>query len=97
MASSQVSNIFENSDFVLLLNQKGEDRKILAERLNISNDQLAHVTNVNAGEGLISYGGTMIPFRDKFPTDGNLYKIMTTKLDETEGQDEKTERCESEK
>jgi hypothetical protein len=43
------------------------------------------VTNSNAGEGLLFYGNTIIPFKDKFPKDTQLYSIMTTKLDEVEG------------
>ncbi|MFV0519985.1 MAG: VirB4-like conjugal transfer ATPase, CD1110 family [Lachnospirales bacterium] len=85
LKSPQISNIFENSDFVYLLNQGGEDRQILAKHLNISTHQLSHVTNSNAGEGLLIYGNIIIPFIDHFPRDTELYSIMTTKLSEIEG------------
>lgn len=84
LASPQIANIFENSDFVCLLNQGREDRKILAVHLNISTHQLSHVTNSSEGEGLLIYGNTIIPFIDHFPKDTELYSIMTTKLDETD-------------
>lgn len=84
LCSPQVANIFENSDFVYLLNQAGGDRDILAKQLNISTHQLGHVKNSNAGEGLLIYGSTIIPFIDHFPQGTELYKIMTTKLDEVE-------------
>ena len=78
LASREIENIFENSDFILMLNQAGGDRQILAKQLNISPHQLSFVTNSNAGEGLLFFGNTIIPFKDKFPKDTTLYKYMTT-------------------
>lgn len=83
LASREVENIFENSDFIYLLNQAGGDREILAKQLSISPHQLSYITNSGAGEGLIRYGSVIIPFMDKFPKDTELYRIMTTKLEET--------------
>jgi len=82
LASREIENIFENSDFIYMLNQAGGDRQILAKQLNISPHQLSYVTNSSAGEGLIFYGNVIIPFVDKFPKDTRLYKIMTTKPNE---------------
>lgn len=82
LASREIENIFENSDFIYMLNQAGGDRQILAKQLNISPHQLSYVTNSGAGEGLIFYGNVIIPFVDKFPKDTKLYKIMTTKPEE---------------
>jgi len=84
LASREIENIFENSDFILMLNQAGGDRQILAKQLNISPHQLSFVTNSNAGEGLLFYGNTIIPFKDKFPKDTQLYKMMTTNPRELE-------------
>ena len=80
LASREIENIFENSDFNYMLNQANGDRQILAKQLNISPHQLSYVTNSNAGEGLIFYGNVIIPFVDHFPKDTELYRIMTTKL-----------------
>jgi type IV secretory pathway VirB4 component len=79
LASREIENIFENSDFILMLNQAAGDRQILAKQLGISPHQLSYVTHSNAGEGLLFYGNTIIPFVDRFPKDTELYKIMTTK------------------
>ena len=84
LASREIENIFENSDYIYMLNQAGGDREILAKQLNISPDQLSFVTNSNEGEGLLFYGNTIIPFKDKFPKDTKLYRYMTTKLNEQE-------------
>ena len=88
LASREIENIFENSDFIYMLNQAGGDRQILAKQLNISPHQLSFVTNSNEGEGLLFYGNTIIPFKDKFPKDTQLYRIMTTKPSEIQGGNE---------
>lgn len=82
LSSREVENIFENSDFIYMLNQASGDRQILASQLNISPHQLSYVTHSGEGEGLLFYGNVILPFVDKFPTDLELYRIMTTKLSE---------------
>ncbi|MGL6200439.1 MAG: VirB4-like conjugal transfer ATPase, CD1110 family [Lachnospiraceae bacterium] len=79
LASREIENIFENSDFIYMLNQAAGDRQILAKQLGISNHQLSYVTHSNSGEGLLFYGNTIIPFIDHFPKDTKLYQIMTTR------------------
>lgn len=79
LASQEIENIFENSDFIYLLNQASGDRKILCERLNISNQQAAHISNAGPGQGLIFFGNVLLPFVDNFPQDNELYSIMTTR------------------
>lgn len=86
LASKEVENIFENSDFIYMLNQAAGDRQILAKTLNISPYQLSYVTHSGEGEGLIFYGNVILPFVDRFPKDIELYKIMTTRLSEVAGQ-----------
>ena len=85
LASREVENIFENSDFVLMLNQAAGDRAILAKQLNISPQQMSYVTHSEAGEGLIFYGSVILPFVDRFPKDTELYRVMTTKPEEVGG------------
>lgn len=79
LASREVENIFENSDFIYMLNQASGDRKILANQLGISDHQLSHVTNSPEGEGLLFYGDVILPFVDHFPKETKLYELMTTK------------------
>ena len=82
LSSREIENIFENSDFIYMLNQAGGDRQILAKQLGISNQQLSYVTHSEAGQGLIFYGNVILPFVDRFPTDTELYRIMTTRPEE---------------
>ena len=85
LSSREVENIFENSDFVLMLNQAAGDRAILAKQLNISPQQMKYVTHTEAGEGLIFYGNVVLPFVDRFPQNTELYRVMTTKPEEVGG------------
>ena len=78
LSSAEIENIFENSDYIYMLNQAQGDREILAKKLGISPQQLSYVTQSGAGEGLLFYGNTIIPFIDRFPKDTKLYKLMTT-------------------
>ena len=82
LMSKEIENIFDNTDFVLMLNQASGDREILAKKLKISVPQLRYVTNSNEGEGLLFFGNTIVPFLDKFPKDTVLYQKMTTKPEE---------------
>ena len=82
LSSREVENIFENSDYIYMLNQASGDRQILAKHLNISPHQLSYVTHSGEGEGLLFYGSVILPFIDRFPKDTELYRIMTTKPQE---------------
>ena len=83
LASQEIENIFENSDYIYMLNQAAGDREILAKKLGISQHQLSYVTQSGEGEGLLFYGNVILPFVDRFPKDVKLYSIMTTKPTET--------------
>ena len=85
LSSREVENIFENSDFVLMLNQAQGDREILTRQLNISPQQMKYVTHTEAGEGLIFYGNVVLPFLDRFPQNTELYRVMTTRPEEVGG------------
>ena len=85
LASPEIENILENSDYICMLNQAPGDRQILAKTLNISPHQLSYVTQANEGEGLLFYGNVIVPFVDRFPKDTEMYKLMTTKPNEIKG------------
>ena len=85
LASPEIENILENSDYICMLNQAPGDRQILAKKLNISPHQLSYVTQANEGEGLLFYGNVIVPFVDRFPKDTEMYKLMTTKPNEIKG------------
>lgn len=78
LASWEVENIFDNSDFMILLAQAQADRAILAKQLGISEHQLSYIAHSNPGEGLLFFGSTTIPFVDRFPR-GEIYNLLTTR------------------
>ena len=82
LSSSEIENIFDNSDFIYLLNQSAGDREILAEKLHLSESQLKYVTNVEPGSGIIIYNNVKLPFTDHIESDTKMYKLMTTRLGE---------------
>ena len=82
LLSDLARRMLSNSDFIMMLNQAASDRVELAGLLNISNKQLGYVTNSEAGHGLLFAGKSIVPFIDNFPQDTDLYKMMTTKIEE---------------
>ncbi len=82
LQSHTARTMLANSELIVMLNQASTDRLELAKLLNISDLQMSYITNVNAGEGLIKIGSSLIPFVNRFPKNTELYKLMTTKLSE---------------
>ncbi|MEB3103017.1 VirB4-like conjugal transfer ATPase, CD1110 family [Ferviditalea candida] len=79
LQSHTARTMLANSEFIVMLNQASTDRVELAELLNISDLQLSYITNVDAGNGLMKVGSSLVPFTDKFPRNTKLYRLMTTK------------------
>ena len=79
LASKEIENILENSEFMVMLAQAAGDREILARQLGISTHQLSYVTHSGSGEGLLFYGDTTIPFVDRFPKNTEIYRLLTTR------------------
>ena len=78
LASREIENILDNTDFMILLSQAQSDRAILAKQIGISEHQLSYITQSNSGEGLLFYGAVTIPFVDRFPK-GEIYDLLTTR------------------
>ena len=82
LQSHTARTMLANSEFLVMLNQAGTDSKELAKLLSISDTQMGYITNVEVGEGLLKIGSSLIPFKNEFPKDTKLYKLMSTKLNE---------------
>ena len=79
LQSHTARTMLANSEFIVMLNQASTDRLELAKLLNISDLQMSYITNSGVGEGLIKVGSSLVPFKNKFPKNTELYKLMTTK------------------
>lgn len=86
LISDMARRMLSNTDFIMMLNQASSDRVQLASLLNISEQQLTYVTNSQEGQGLLFAGNSIIPFVDRFPKNTELYKMMTTKIEEIAAQ-----------
>ena len=75
-----VSTIISNSQFFLLFGQSAADRKILVRELGLSPGEEECLKDVRPGEGLMIYGGTVVPISNQYPKDSPLYQLMTTRL-----------------
>lgn len=76
LAYEGVEDIFENSEFILMLKQAPKDRAILCDLLQLSEKQESYITESDIGYGLIKFGKHIIPFEDDFPKNTKLYKLL---------------------
>ena len=88
LKSEKAKGMISNSDFIMMLNQSSENLNQLAKMLNISEMQTGFVKGVDAGSGLLFAERVIVPFRDRFPEESYLYKLMSTKFDEEKSRDE---------
>lgn len=82
LAYKGVEDIFENTDFILILKQAPKDREIMARLLNLSLEQEKYISNPDKGSGLIKFGKDIVPFENKFPKNTKLYKLLQTSFRE---------------
>lgn len=82
LRSDIAQGMLTNSDFILMLNQKGENLEALSKLLRISEAEAGYVSMAEPGCGLLFAEKTIVPFVDKFPEDSYLYALMSTKFGE---------------
>ena len=82
--SNTARMMFANSEFLLLFTQSASDQQELSKLLRISKAQMDHISTSQVGNGLIKVGSSIVPFKNVFPKDTDLYKLMTTKPGEGE-------------
>lgn len=92
LTSPEIQNIFDNTDFFLMLNQANADREILGEKLGLSREEMRYLTNAEQGCGLMVCGNVVLPFENRIPTDTQLYRMMTTKPGEMEAEEGRENR-----
>ena len=80
--NQEIQNILDTTNFIVMLNQAGDDARILGEHLDLSEDEMDYIQTGEPGKGLLWVGGDKVPFDDDFPKNTLCYKVMTTKPDE---------------
>lgn len=82
LKSNMAKGMINNSDFILMLNQNGENMKELSKLLGISEAQCQFIKKAEEGSGLLFAEKTIVPFVDRFPKNSYLYTLMSTKFGE---------------
>lgn len=77
------STMLSNSEFIVMHNQATSDREKLAKLLGISKEQMSYITSAKEGSGLIRISNALVPFTNDFPKNTKLYRLMTTKPNES--------------
>lgn len=69
-----------NSEFMMLLKQKGPDLDLLEDTLGLDRNLLDQFCghNPEKGTGLIQANGVMVPFENKIPENTELFKLLNT-------------------
>lgn len=81
--SPEIQNILDTTNFIAMLNQSGDDARLLAEHLDLSKDEEDYIKSGEPGKGLLWVEGIKVPFEDNFPQNTICYKVMTTKPTES--------------
>ena len=80
LVSDSARKMLNTSEFLIILSQSGTDRFELAKLLNISPVQMPYISTGQYGEGLLKVGKAIVPFENKFRTDTQIYKLLTSKM-----------------
>ena len=86
LASREIENILDNTDFLVLLSQAQSDRAIIAKQLGISEHQLSYITHSNSGEGLLFYLAAILPadsYEDKGVYTFSPYQVLPVQVQNT--------------
>ena len=83
LKSEDSRTIINNSSFIILLGQSPINKEHLSNLLNISKEEQKFISSAKPGTGLLRIKDDIIPMTDSFPKNTELYKIMTTKPNES--------------
>ncbi len=78
LKSDTALGMLQNSNFVVLLEQDGQNIDVLSSLYDLSPEQRGGITSPNVGEGLIITQKTAIPFNHDYPKDNIIYQTITT-------------------
>ncbi len=77
--SPEIQNILDTTNFIAMLNQAGDDARLLSEHLDLSEEEENYIRSGEPGKGLLWVENAKVPFEDDFPKNTLCYKVMTTK------------------
>lgn len=71
-------SMFFNSEFRVLLKQKGRVLDMLEEEMRLTPQLTKYLRKAKRGSGLIAAGETIVPFNNPIPKDTRLYRLFQT-------------------
>lgn len=80
LRSPDARTMLENAEFKILLQQKPQNLKIISEFFELSPSQESYLKTGEKGTGLIICGKKVIPFDNRIPEIGKVYKTISTKF-----------------
>ncbi|HFE9852529.1 VirB4-like conjugal transfer ATPase, CD1110 family [Enterococcus faecalis] len=82
LSTMEGRSILFNSDFLILLEQKGEVLDALIQRFKLTEKEALYLQNTKVGTGLIIAGGQVIPFSNLIPQNTKLFELMDTSYED---------------
>ena len=82
LTTTAVESMLCNSEFLMLLNLKENERHLLETELGISPNLMQYISNPDCGCGLLKFGNRVIPCDGRLPKDSAMYKLFNTNFHE---------------
>ena len=83
LANEDAMTVINNCSFICLLGQAPINKNQLSDMYDISPAEAKYISTAKPGMGLLKIQDYLIPMVDEFPKNTKLYKIMSTKPNET--------------
>ena len=80
--NASVESMVSNSEFLMLMRLKENERKMLESELGISPNLMKYISNPNPGCGLLRFGNKLIPIDGRLPKDSAMYRLFNTNFHE---------------
>lgn len=74
--------LISNSENIWMLSQSPIDRASLETMLNLSPTQLSYIKDAPCGCGLMKAGQVMVPFKNVYPKNTELFRLMNTNMNQ---------------
>ena len=72
--------LISNSEIIWMLSQSPIDRASLETMLNLSPTQLSYIKDAPSGCGLMKAGQVLVPFKNVYPKNTELFRLMNTNM-----------------
>lgn len=78
LATPEGESMFFNSEYYVILRQKGEALKTITERFDLTEQLSSYLRKEEKGAGLVVAGDTIVPFNNPIPKNTLLFDLVNT-------------------